>query len=555
MTQNDNSARTAISPCSNKRIEERIPYWHLLFDQAVLPKSILDHQYRGGGTEESPYVVEWLSGDPRNPFGFPMTRKVFITLVMALASLSVSFSSSAYLTPAALIAKDFETTQEVVTLGLFTFNVGQAVGPFLWGPLSELYGRQAVFIGSFAGVTAFNGGCWASQNIATLVVLRFFTGLFASSPLTNAGGIIADMFPPAQRGLAMSAFVVSPYLGPAIGPIVSGFVAEAGGWRWVEGVMTIFTGSMFLLGSISIPETYAPVLLRRRAARMSKLTGNVYQDVVQRDKGPISARRLFANVLFRPWRLLFGEPIVLILSLYMAIIYGTLYSFFGAFPIVYEEVRGWSLGIGGLAFTGVAIGMIFGVMSAIWVNVQYRKTAAAGKATPETRMKAAMIGSILVPVSLFWFAWTNFPSISALASIAAGVPFGTGMVLVYLAVTNYLVDSYTIYASSALAANAALRCIFGAVFPLFTPAQYHNLGIHWAATIPAFLALACVPFPWLFYRYGRSIRLKCKYSAEAERVRQLVAGKGTPPPVAEEQTKGEQGVVESGHSTDKSTVS
>ncbi|KAI1419991.1 MFS general substrate transporter [Xylaria sp. FL1777] len=531
---NDEAVRVVQS---NEQRMEKIPHWHLIINQAVLSKSILDHKYRGTGTEEDPYVVEWLPRDPRNPFGFSMGKKVFITIVMALSSLSVSFSSSAYLSPAALIAQDLKTTQEVVTLGIFTFNLGQAFGPFFWGPLSELYGRQVVFVGSFAGVTIFNGACLASQNIASLVVLRFFTGIFASSPLTNAGGIIADMFPAAQRGLAMSAFVVSPYLGPAIGPIVSGFVAEAGGWRWVEGVMTIFTGSMFLLGSISIPETYAPILLRRRAAKMSKITGNVYRDVVQCDKGLISAKQLFANVLSRPWVLLFTEPIVLILSLYMAIIYGTLYSFFGAFPIVFQEVRGWSLGLGGLAFIGVAIGMIVGVMCAIWVNVQYRKIAAVGKATPETRMKAAMIGSILVPASLFWFAWTNFPSISAIASIASEIPFGTGMVLVYLAVTNYLVDTYTIYASSALAANAVLRCIFGAVFPLFTPAQYHNLGIHWAATIPAFLALACVPFPWLFFRYGKAIRLKCKYSAEAERVRQLVAGKVTLPPPSEMQNR------------------
>jgi MFS family permease len=257
-----------------------------------------------------------------------------------------------------------------------------------------------VFVTSFAGVTIFNGGCTASQSIAALVVLRFFTGVCASSPLTNAGGIISDMFPPTQRGLAMSAFVVSPYLGPAIGPIVSGFVAEKSGWRWVEGVMTIFTGSMFILGSCSIPETYGPFLLRRRAARMSKATGRVYQDVIQHDKAPVSAKQLFANVLSRPWILFFSEPIVLLLSVYMALIYGTLYSFFGAFPIVYEEVRGWSLGLGGLAFVGVAIGMITGVMCAIWVNLQYRRISAAGKATPETRMVAGMIGSVLVPLSV-----------------------------------------------------------------------------------------------------------------------------------------------------------
>ena len=123
---------------------------------------------------------------------------------------------------------------------------------------------------------------------------------------------------------------------------------------------------------------------------------------------------------------------------------------------------------------------------------------------------------------LFWFAWTNYPSISAIVSIAAGVPFGAGMVLIYLALNNYLVDSYTVYAASSLAASAFLRCIFGAVFPLFTPAQYYNLGIHWAATIPAFLSLACTPFPFVFSRLGSRIRERCKYSAEAARIRSML---------------------------------
>jgi len=72
-----------------------------------------------------------------------------------------------------------------------------------------------------------------------------------------------------------------------------------------------------------------------------------------------------------------------------------------------------------------------------------------------------------------------------------------------------------IYAASVLAANSVLRSLFGAAFPLFTTYMYQNLGIHWASSVPGFLALMCVPFPFLFYKYGESIRLKCKYAAEA----------------------------------------
>ena len=206
----------------------------------------------------------------------------------------------------------------------------------------------------------------------------------------------------------------------------------------------------------------------------------------------------------------------------MAIVYGTLYMMFGAFPVVFQEERGWSQGIGGLAFIGIAIGMIGAVTYNIWDNKRYIRVEAACRARgergapPEARLPPSMIGSICLPVGLFLFAWTNYPSIHWIVCIIFTAPFGFGMVLLFLAVFNYLIDSYTIYAASVLAANSVLRSTFGAVFPLFTTYMYANLGIHWASSVPAFLALACVPFPFLFYTYGKSIRLKCKYAAAAD---------------------------------------
>jgi hypothetical protein len=212
----------------------------------------------------------------------------------------------------------------------------------------------------------------------------------------------------------------------------------------------------------------------------------------------------------------------------MAIIYGTLYMLFGAFPIVYQQVRGWSEGIGGCAFLGVLVGMLLAVAYMIPENTRYNKKAKmseGGRAPPEARLPPSMIGSIAIPIGMFWFAWTNYPSIHWIVSIMAGAPFGFGMVLVFLSIMNYLVDAYTIYAASVLAANSVLRSIFGAAFPLFTTQMYKNLGIHWASSIPAFLALACVPFPFLFYHFGSRIRKKCKYAAEAEQIMHTMTAK------------------------------
>ncbi|THC88891.1 hypothetical protein EYZ11_011660 [Aspergillus tanneri] len=200
---------------------------------------------------------------------------------------------------------------------------------------------------------------------------------------------------------------------------------------------------------------------------------------------------------------------------------------FAAFPIVYQQKRGWSQGISGLAFLGILVGMLCALAYTIWDNKRYINTQAKynGFAPPEARLPPCLLASIAVPVGLFWFAWTNYPDIHWLASIAAGAPFGFGMVLLFLSVMNYLIDAYTIFAASVLAANSVLRSIFGAVFPLFTRYMYDGLGIHWASCIPAFLALACVPFPFLFYKYGAAIRKSCTFAAQSDAfMRQMVKG-------------------------------
>lgn len=288
--------------------------------------------------------------------------------------------------------------------------------------------------------------------------------------------------------------------------------------------MAIFTGVMWIIGTIFVPETYAPVLLRKRAEKLSHLTGFVYKSKFDVQKH-VSFLQLVKTSLSRPWILLFREPIVLLLSIYMALVYGILYMLFAAFPIVYQEGRQWSPGIGGLAFCGVAVGMFIAVIYTIPDNRRYNRVAEdnGGRAPPEERLPPACVGSFAIPIGLFWFAWTNDPSIHYLASIAAGVPFGFGMVLVFVSILNYLIDAYVIYAASVLAANSVLRSLFATAFPLFTSQMYDNLGIHWASSIPAFLSLACLPFPFIFYKYGHEIRKRSKFAGEAQAFMDMMA--------------------------------
>ncbi|DAA73627.1 TPA_exp: putative MFS multidrug transporter [Trichophyton benhamiae CBS 112371] len=501
-----------------KSIPTKIPHWRQVTDPGAVTPEIINYPYPGSGTEADPYLVQWIPNDPRNPMNYSAVKKWSITFVVAIATLAVALISSAYTGGAIEIAQEFHADAEVITLGVSLFVLGFAIGPLIWAPMSELFGRQLLFFGTYLALTAFNAGAAGSPNMATLLVLRFFAGSFGSSPLTNAGGVIADMFPASHRGLAMGIFAIAPFLGPVLGPVIGGFLGESAGWRWVEGFLAIFSGVVWIIGSIFLPETYPPVLLRKRAQRLSKLTGKVYASRMDVEQGKLSIGQAFKTALMRPWILLFREPIVLLLSTYMAIVYGTLYMLFSAFPVVYQQHRGWSPGIGGLAFLGVLGGILAAMVINLLDNKRYAKVSKEynGFAPPEERLPVAIIGGIAIPIGLFWFAWTNGPQIHWIVSIIASAPFGFGMVLVFLSLMNYLIDAYTIYAASVLAANSVLRSLFGAAFPLFTRYMYQNLGIHWASTIPAFLALACVPFPFLFYIYGANIRKRCKFAGEAD---------------------------------------
>lgn len=436
---------------------------------------------------------------------------------MAIATLSVAFSSSVYTGGIQEIIEEFRCTEEIATLGVSLFVLGFAIGPLVWAPLSELYGRQLIFAVSFGAFTVWNAAAAGAPNITALLIFRFLAGSFGSSPLTNAGGVISDMFEANQRGTASILFSAAPSMGPILGPIVGGFVGQTVGWKWIMGVTSLFTGTFWIAGMICVPETYAPVILKVRAAALSKQTGKCYISILDVDNHKTPGQ-LFKIAIYRPLTLLFFEPICLLLSIYMAIVYGTLYLTFGAFPIVYQQDRGWTQGIGGLAFLGVAVGTFIALGYYAYDNKRYLKIAAGsphGRAPPEARLFPLLIGSAVLPIGLIWFAWTNYTSIHWIVPIISMAPFGFALNLIFLGTINYLIDSYVIFAASVLAANSVLRSLLGFAFPLFTVQMYENLGIHWATMVPAFLALACTPFPFIFRKYGEQIRRRCKYSAKA----------------------------------------
>jgi multidrug resistance protein len=377
-----------------------------------------------------------------------------------------------------------------------------------------LYGRKLVYIITLSLAVIFTIPCAVSKSIGTLLVCRLIDGIAFSAPMTLVGGTLADLWRPEERGVPMAAFSAAPFAGPAIGPLVGGFLSDAAGWRSLYWIQLILSGVAWILMTFTVPETFAPTLLSRRAAKLRKETNDDrYTTEKELDQRPLTQQlKIF---LIRPLQLLTREPIVLFLSLYMSVLYGLLYMFFVAYPVVYQEGKGWNAGHTGLMFIPIAIGVVLSAVCAPFVNKHYLKICARypdGKPPAEARLIPMMWSCWLIPVGLFIFGWTSYPRISWWGPCIGGFPVGFGFIFLYNSCNNYLVDTYQHQAASALAAKTFLRSIWGACVVLFTIQMYHRLGYQWASSLLAFIALACCAIPYVFYFKGKQIRSYSHYA-------------------------------------------
>ncbi|KAF9022967.1 MFS general substrate transporter [Hymenopellis radicata] len=463
-----------------------------------------------------PYLVSFDPDDPANPQNWSSAKKWFLTMAGGVLVLNATFASSAPAGVAEQMLVEFNLSREVATLMISLFVAGYCVGPLLWGPLSEEFGRRPVFIVSFFVYTGFQVGMALSKNTASLLVFRFLGGVFAACPLTNSGAIISDIWDAKTRGKAMAIFTVAPFAGPALGPTVAGYISVAGvTWRWLFWVLTMFAGACWILIVVGIPETYKPILLVQKAKKMRKETGddNYYAPMERETK---TVTQQIENVLARPFKILVQEPMLIASTAYMSFVYGCLYLLFEAYPIVFTQGHGFNAGASGLMFLPIMLGGVTAVTLylLIW-NPLYEKEAARvapAPVAPEFRLHMTMYAAPLYAASFFWFGWTSSPSISFWAPMMAGYVMGFGISWLFVGFFNYLIDTYLMIAASALAANTVVRSLFGAVFPLFATQMYEALGAPWASSLLGFLALLMVPIPFVFIKWGHLLREKSKFA-------------------------------------------
>ncbi|KAI2641974.1 major facilitator superfamily domain-containing protein [Xylaria nigripes] len=452
--------------------------------------------------------------DPMSPRSMNLARKWVLVCVVCVGSFCVTCASSIYTATYGQMNPEFGESDIVATLGLSTFVLGLAIGPLFLGPLSEFYGRRPVYLMAWTMFLIWLIPCAVAHNTATMLTVRFIDGFTGSAFLSVTGGTVSDIFTRDQIHAPMTVISISPFIGPSLGPLLGGFINYNTHWRWTYYVMIIWATVMLVLLVLFVPETYHPIILRDKARAIRKETGD------DRWKAPMenttkSIPKTVGLSLMRPFQLLAFEPMCLLLSLLSAVLLGIIYLFFGAFPLVFGNNYGFKLWEIGLSFIGIFLGMVIAALSnPVWQMVHRRLVRKNHNVPePEFRLASSILGAVLVPIGLFWFAWTSFPRIHWILPIIGSVIFGCGTLLVFNGIFTFLVDTYPLYAASALGANTFLRCAFGAAFPLFGTQLYHNLGYQWASSLLAFLTLGLMPLPYVFFHYGKQLRRRSRFTA------------------------------------------
>ncbi|TVY83808.1 putative transporter [Lachnellula suecica] len=462
------------------------------------------------------YVVEFSGpDDPLHAQNWPMKKKIYTAVMLGFTTLVSAFTSSIFSTATREVAAQYHVSTEVGLLGLSFYVLGFAFGPVFWAPFSELKGRRLPLVISMFGFSIFQVAVAAAKDLQTILLCRFWGGMFGAAPLAVVAAVFSDMFDNKTRGLAITVFSMTVFTGPLLAPFIGGFIVESYlGWRWTEWLVAIMGFTAFFLNLFFLEETYPPIILTTKAAEIRRRTKN-WGVHSKQEEIEIDFRELLTKNFTRPLRLLVTEPIVLLLSIYMAFIYGLLYLFLTAYPIVFQQIHGFSGGIGGLPYFGMIIGMLIAGLYIVLTQPSYNRKLAAnnGVPIPEWRLLPVVYGGISFAGGLFWFGWSGYRAdIHWIVPTLSGLLTGFGLLAIFLQSLNYLVDAYLMFAASAIAANTFLRSICGAIFPLFSTYMFDGMGVNWAGTLLGCVALLLVPIPIAFIVYGERIRRKSAFA-------------------------------------------
>lgn len=465
--------------------------------------------------------------DTLNPHNWSNPKRWMSAILVSQIGFVVGLASSIDSVVQQQAKATFNVSEVAESLATGLYLVGFGFGSFTSGPVSEAVGRNPVYIGTMALYMIFIMASALAPNLGAQLTFRLLAGYFAATPLTTAGGSISDLFHAVERTYAFPIFAYAAFAGPVLGPVIGGWIGQTGvlrSWRWTEWITLIWSGVVLSLVVLLLPETYAPVLLKWKAAHLREMTGDVRFRAEVELRETTLARRLLQAV-YRPFLMFAQEPIIDLITLYLTVIYVLLFGFLSGYEFIYTETFGLNIGLTGTAFLGILIGftLVMGL-----VPIIYRRytrdlalaraeaesgTAAVPSLPPEQRLLFAMLGAPLIPLSLFWMGWTNYQSLGPWSDLVSSIFFGAGILTIFISSYQYLIDSFESFAASALVGATFVRYTVAGGAVVYSIPMYRGLGVHWTLTLLGCVSLLMTPIPYVFWRFGPRIRRRSRRAA------------------------------------------
>jgi DHA1 family multidrug resistance protein-like MFS transporter len=399
----------------------------------------------------------------------------------------------------------------------FGCSLGYGAGPLFFSPLSEIprIGRSLPYVISFILFCIVSIPTALAPNSIGFYFLRFLQGFFGSPCLATGGASIADVYSSDILPHAMTTWVLCVFCAPAIGVLASGFAIPVLGWRFSMWEILIAAGPILVLLFL-LPETNPATILHRRARRLEKNDSDksrsyhTSSDVAHEG---VSFHMVLRESLLIPSKITFLDPAILFLNCYTSLTYGIYYSFFEAFPIVYQGIYGFNLGEMGLAFLAIVVGSVisFVIYNLYIYKIFLPKTKQGGAQKPEDVLVPALYACFGPAIGLFLFGWAAHPNVHWIVPTIGIVIYPACVFILMQCVFLYIPACYPQYAASVFAATDFTRSGFACGAVVFSRPLYENLGVGPGCSLLAGLTLGCVVGIHVLYNYGEALRLRSKF--------------------------------------------
>ncbi|WBW74730.1 transmembrane transporter [Schizosaccharomyces osmophilus] len=442
---------------------------------------------------DASFLITWDSPtDSKNPKNWPYSRRWMQLVIVSVFALLGPMASSMVAPCLDQIAERFHvenSTEKALILSIYLLVF--AVSPMISAPLSEIFGRRILLQAGNVIFIVFNMACGLAKTKAQMYIFRFLAGFGSATPMGLGSGTISDLFTPEERGRAVAVMSLAPLLGPTIGPVISGFIAEYTTYKWIFWSTTIFSGFVFALSIPFLTETYPKTLLGRKARKLNKKENTLKYHTEWRLEH-IPQRKLVAPALMRPLKMLTTQPVVILCAGYMAIQYGILYLVLTTYPVLWTHDYHERSSIAGLHYIAPGLGLILGSQaSGVFIDKTFRflKMRNNGKMAPEFRVPVILLGTMFFPTGLIVYGWTAKYHTHWIGPDIGAAMFNVGLMLGWRGIQTYLIDTFIIYAASSTAVACCIRSLAAFGFPLFGQTLYDRLGYGWGNSLLAFIVL------------------------------------------------------------------